>query len=74
MNKYDPHTREGGLFADDINTFLKLKVEVSGYTSWVRNPEDEERYVECFYVRKGVQLNRDAVRPNAANEAWQNFV
>jgi len=28
--KYDPHTREGGLFADYINTFLKLEAEGSG--------------------------------------------
>ena len=37
---YDPHTREGGRFADYINTFLKLKAETSGYTAGVRNPED----------------------------------
>ena len=66
MTKYDPHTREGGLFADYINTFFKLKAEASGYPSWVRNPEDEERYVESFSGRDGVLLNRDAIRPNAA--------
>jgi hypothetical protein len=29
--KYDPQTREGGLFVDYINTFLTLKAEVRGY-------------------------------------------
>ena len=52
VTKYDPHIREAGLFAEYINTFLKLKVEASGYPSWVRNSEDEERYVETFKPEK----------------------
>jgi hypothetical protein len=50
VTKYDRHKREGGPFADHINTFLKLKAEASGYPSWVRNPEEEERYVNNFYA------------------------
>ena len=64
--KYDPQTREGGLFADYINMFLILKAEASGYPIWIRTPEDEERYIETFYAREGVRLDRDAIRPNAA--------
>jgi hypothetical protein len=66
VTKYDPHTREGGLFADYINTFLKLKAEASGYPSWVRNPKDEERFVETLNSKDGVLMDRDAIRPNAA--------
>jgi hypothetical protein len=29
--RHDPETREGGLFAGYIDTFLKLKAEASGY-------------------------------------------
>jgi hypothetical protein len=29
VTKYDTHTIEGGLFADYINTFLKLKAKAS---------------------------------------------
>jgi hypothetical protein len=29
--RYDPQTREGGLFAQYIDTFMKLKAEDSGY-------------------------------------------
>ena len=32
--KYDPKTGEGGLFAEYINTFLKIKQESSGWPSW----------------------------------------
>ena len=66
MATYDPHTCEGGLSADYINTFLKFKDEASGYPSWVRNPKEEERYVDTFNAREGVPLDRDAIRPNAA--------
>jgi hypothetical protein len=66
VTKYDLHTREGFLFADYINTFLKLKAEASGYPAWVRNPEDEERYFETFNAREIVLMDRDAIRPNAA--------
>ena len=57
---------DGGLFVHRINTFLKVQAEASGYPSQVQNPEDEERYIEKFYAREGVRLDRDAIRPNAA--------
>jgi len=65
--KYNPHPREGGLFSDYINTFLKHKAEARGYPIWVRNTEDEERHFENFNAKEGVLLNRDSIRPNAAN-------
>jgi hypothetical protein len=50
VTQYDPPTGEGGLFAQYINTFLKLKAEASGYPNWVQCPEDDDRYVRNFYV------------------------
>jgi hypothetical protein len=38
--QYNPETGEGGLFVQYVNTFLKLKAEVSGYPDWVQCPED----------------------------------
>ena len=66
VTQYDPSTREGGLFVEYINMFLKLKAEASGYSRCVRSPEDEERYIENFFARESVRLYRDAIRPNAA--------
>ena len=40
VTQYDPQTDQGGLFAQYIDTFLKLKTEASGYSDWVRTPED----------------------------------
>jgi hypothetical protein len=61
-----PQSRDGGLFVDYINTFLKLKAEASGFPTWVRTREDEESYIKAFYESEGVQLDRDTIRPNAA--------
>ena len=66
MKKYDPDTREGGLFAEYINIFLKRKVDASGYRSWVQNSDDEEHYVTTFDARESVLMDRDAARLNAA--------
>jgi hypothetical protein len=59
------HSR-GVLFAEYINTFLKLKAEASGYPAWVRTPEVEERYVTNYDAREGVLMDREAIRPNPA--------
>ena len=45
ITPYIPETGEGGLFVGYIIMFLKLKVEASCYSGWVRNPEEEERNV-----------------------------
>ena len=39
VTRYDPESREVGLFVGSIDTFLKLKAGASGYPSWVRNPD-----------------------------------
>ena len=73
VTTYDPHTREGSLFVDCINTYLKLKDEASGYPAWVRNPEKEERYVTTFKAREGMLMDRDAIRPNAAKRSLEKL-
>jgi hypothetical protein len=65
VTRYDPETREGGLFAGYIDTFLKLKAEASGYTAWVRTSADEELYIESFWKSEGIQLDKEAIKPNA---------
>jgi hypothetical protein len=43
VTRYDPETREGGLFAGYIDTFLKMNSEACGYSAWARTPADKER-------------------------------
>ena len=44
--QYDPETKEGGLFASYINTFLKFKQEASGPPDWVKTPDDVQEYID----------------------------
>jgi len=55
-----------GLFAEYINTFLKLKTEASEYPDWVRTPEDEDRNVANFFASEGIRLDKETIRPNIA--------
>jgi len=64
--RYNPETGDGRLFANYINTFLKLKAEASAYHGWVRSPEDEDRYVELFWQSEGIRLDRECIKFNAA--------
>ena len=64
VTRYDPQTGNIGLFAQYINTFLKLKAETSGYQSWVQCPEVEDRYIGNFCNSEGVQLDKDATWSN----------
>jgi len=79
--QYNPERGEGGLFVDYINTFLKLKLEASGYPGWVRSSEEEEQYVEAFWKNEGITLDRETIKSNAAkrglaklclNSMWGN--
>jgi len=66
VTQYDPQRGEGGLFVEYIDTFLKLKTEASGYPSWVRTAEDEDRYIANFFASEGIRLDKQAIRPNVA--------
>jgi len=73
VTQYNPETGEGGLSVDYINTFLKLKVEASGYPGWVQSPEDEDRYVESFSESEGIRLEKEAIKYNAAKRGLAKY-
>ena len=64
VTRYDPETGNGGLFAQYIDTFLKLKAEASGYPSWFQCHEDEDLYLSEFADSEGIQLDKDAIGSN----------
>jgi hypothetical protein len=39
---FDKDSISGGLFAEYVNMFLKLKEESSGYPSWVQSEENKD--------------------------------
>ena len=45
VTKYDPSTGDCGLFAQYINTFIKIKMEASGYPSNCDTDKEKNKYI-----------------------------
>jgi hypothetical protein len=61
---------------------LELKAEASGYTEWVRTPNDEDQYIQTLFQTEGFRLERAAIQPKSAkrgfsklslNSTWSNL-
>jgi hypothetical protein len=73
VTRCDPHTGDKGLFAQYINTFMKLKAESSEYPNWVQCPTDEGRYISEFQASEGILLDRQNIGPNPAKRGLANL-
>ena len=62
--QYDRETKTGGLFTEYINTFLKLKVEASGWPSWVVSEQDKTQYLNDYYEHEGIHLDAPKITKN----------
>jgi len=65
LTSYDRGTNSGGLFAEYVNMFPKLKQEPSGYPSWVQSQEDNDRYIEDYRPAEGFDLDKASIFKNA---------
>jgi hypothetical protein len=63
---YDPITKTGGLFSEYINTFLKIKQEASGYSDWVKTEADKDKYINEYFEKKGIFLDKSNIKYNEA--------
>ena len=52
------------LFSEYIDTFLKVKQEASDYPRDCVTEEQRQRYVDDYYEREGVLLERDKIEKN----------
>ena len=66
---YDKDTNSGGLFEEYINTFLKLEQESSGYPSWFQIEEDKKRYIEDYWLAKGIVMHKAPTSKNAGQSS-----
>ena len=62
--QYKPETKEGGLFASYINTFLKFKQEASDPPDWVKTPDDIQEYIDWYFEKEGVSLDGEKIEKN----------
>ena len=54
-----------GLFNEYINTFLKWKVEASGYPSHVRTEEDVDKFINDYFEKEGLNLDKNNIEKNS---------
>lgn len=62
---YDSEAKKGGVFAEYVNTFLKLKTEASGWSSsCVDDPVAQDRFIEEYREKEGVELSKEKMVKN----------
>jgi hypothetical protein len=64
QEKYDPVTKSGGLFTEYVNKFLKIKQEASGFPNWCSNEDDKDLYINQYYEREGIKLDKLNIKSN----------
>ena len=57
-------TRKSGLFAEYIDTFLKLKTEASGWPDDVITDMQKDAYIRDFYQHEGILLEKEKIIKN----------
>jgi hypothetical protein len=63
-----------GLFAEYVNLFLKVKTEASGWPAGVETLEQKEQYVQDYYEREGIHLDKDKIEYNPAMRSIAKLV
>lgn len=80
--QYDPKTGKGGLFAEYVNTFLKIKQEASGWPGWCESDEQKQNYIDNYFLHEGITLDWQAIEVNkglrslaklSLNSFWGKF-
>ena len=62
---YDPVTKQGGLFTQYINTFLKLKQKASGYPPHIKTEQEKDKYIQEYLDHEGILLDKESIVKNA---------
>ena len=60
---FQEQDRRTGLFADYVNTWLKIKQESAGWPDDCHTPEDKQNYIRRYQEREGITLENVAKNP-----------
>ena len=71
---YDHENKEGGLFSNYMNTFLKYKQEASGPQDWIQTPDDTQKYIDQYFEKDGVRLDRAKIKRNKGLRALAKLI
>ena len=66
---HPPEQRVKGLFADYVNTWLKIKQESAGYPSWATTPETKACYIVQYKQKENIELDPTLIAKNPGRKA-----
>ena len=66
---FPPEQRQTGLFANYVNTWLKLKQESAGWPSWCQTLEQKRDYILHYQEREGIRLDISSIVKNPGRKA-----
>jgi len=72
--EYDKSTKNGGLFASYVNTFLKIKQEASGWPKECETEEKKREYIRRYEEKEVLRLDYDKIKTNPGLRVLQNSV
>lgn len=73
---------KNSLFEGYVNTFLKWKVESTGYPASVKSDEDKQKFIENYLISENIDLNKNCIDFNPGlrfiskillNSLWGKF-
>lgn len=83
VEQYNPELKTGGIFTSFVNEFLKIKQESSGWPAELETVQDKDNYVENYFAKEGVQLDKTKIKKNPSmrniaksclNSLWGKFM
>ena len=66
---FPPEQRRTGLFANYVNTWLKLKQESAEWPSWCQTVEQKREYILRYQEREGIRLDIASIAKNPGRKA-----
>ena len=69
VHHFPPLRRKKRLFADYVNTWLKIKQESAGYPAWAVTPTDKAQYVWLYKQKEGIDLDPNLIVKNPGRKA-----
>ena len=61
--------RKTGLFAEYVNTWLRIKQEAAGWPSWCQTVEQKGRYIQEYQQQEGIHLDINQIEKNPGKRA-----
>ena len=66
---FPPEQSRTGLFADYVNTWLKLKQESAAWPSWCQTVEQKREYILRYQEREGIRLDIASIAKTPGRKA-----